>query len=167
MDVTLAMVCAEIKNWFYLYDDEGKPIFQKGDYSIGGEHISPVEIMLLPGQYIRIIGSVLNDGVYLIPEDGGAGSYSYLLEGSRNEEFKGYLIPMAVPLDFIVLVDEIKTYQDKSAQDQNSGAVTSESFSGYSYTKATTLSGAAVSWREVFSSRLGVYRKMFAERIDE
>ena len=37
---------------------------------------------------------------------------------------------------------------------------TSESFGDYSYTKATGESGAPLTWRDVFASRLNAWRKL-------
>lgn len=64
---------------------------------------------------------------------------------------------MAVPRALIALSDEIKAWVDKNGQES---PYTSESFGGYSYSKATNAQGMAVGWRDVFRSRLNTWRKI-------
>lgn len=97
------------------------------------------------GQYIRIFGSVFNDGVYQYPV--------YCL---TDETFNGYVIPLAIPRAIISLADEISEWNKKNQPT----AFTSESFGGYTYSKATASNGTAATWREVFASDLAPYRKM-------
>lgn len=97
------------------------------------------------GQYIRIFGSVFNDGVYQYPV--------YCL---TDETFTGYVIPLAIPRAIISLADEIREWNKKNQPT----AFTSESFGGYTYSKATASNGTAATWREVFASDLAPYRKM-------
>jgi hypothetical protein len=65
---------------------------------------------------------------------------------------------MAVPKDVIDLAKDIEEY-NKSEQAKPS-AFTSESFGGYSYSKATDSNGVAVTWKAVFASRLNKYRRI-------
>lgn len=97
------------------------------------------------GQYVRIFGSVMNDGVYQYP-----------LSGLTDETFTGCVIPLAIPKMVLSMVEEITQW---SAKNQPT-AFTSESFGGYAYSKATTANGTAAGWREVFASDLAPYRKM-------
>lgn len=99
----------------------------------------------LSGQYVRIIGSVLNDGVYQYP-----------LTGLTDETFTGAVRLLAIPKTVLALVDEIETWAEKNQPT----AFTSESFGGYSYSKATNADGVAASWQDVFRARLAPYRKM-------
>ena len=99
----------------------------------------------LSGQYIRIVGSVLNDGVYQYP-----------LTGLTDETFTGTVQLLAIPKTVIALVDEMETWSKKNQPT----AFTSESFGGYSYSKATNADGVAASWQDVFRARLAPYRKM-------
>ena len=99
----------------------------------------------LPGQYVRIVGSVLNDGVYQYP-----------LTWMTDEAFTGTVQLLAIPKPVLALVDEIKTWAEKNQPT----AFTSESFGGYSYSKATNAAGVAASWQDVFRARLAPYRKM-------
>ena len=99
---------------------------------------------LQDGQYFRILGSVYNDGVY---------QYPAVL---TDEVFEGQIWAMRVPPAFIALSGEIDEYIAKNAE----SPYTSESFGGYSYTKATGESGAPLTWREAFASRLNAWRKI-------
>lgn len=99
----------------------------------------------LSGQYVRIIGSVLNDGVYQYP-----------LTGLTDETFTGTVQLLAIPKTVLALVKEIETWAEKNQPT----AFTSESFGGYSYSKATNAAGVAAGWQDVFRSRLAPYRKM-------
>lgn len=99
----------------------------------------------LSGQYVRIIGSVLNDGVYQYP-----------LTGLTDETFIGTVQMLAIPKAVIDLVDEIQAWSEKNQPT----AYTSESFGGYSYSKATNADGVAANWQDVFRARLAPYRKM-------
>lgn len=96
------------------------------------------------GQYVRIFGSVFNDGIYQYP-----------LTGLTDETFTGVVIPLAIPKIIISISEEIEEWNKKNQPT----AFTSESFGGYSYSKATTSNGTAAGWREVFDSRLKPYRK--------
>lgn len=99
----------------------------------------------LSGQYIQIFGSILNDGVYLYP-----------MSGLDDETFTGTVRLLAVPKDVLELVDEIQAWTEKNQPT----AFTSESFGGYSYSKATNADGVAASWQDVFRAQLAPYRKM-------
>lgn len=73
-----------------------------------------------------------------------------------DEIFDGAVWALAVPKAVIALTDEINTWSSKN---QPSG-FTSESFAGYSYSKATNASGMAVGWQDVFRRRLNAWRRM-------
>ena len=134
----LEKMCAECKNYFV------KDIIF-GTFKIEGGAIEPLDF-LQEGQYFRIVGSVLNDGVYQYPS-------SELVD----ETFNGAVWAMSVPPSFIALSAEIKNWQDK---DGKPSAYTSESFGGYSYTKATNAKGQVATWKDVFASQLDAYRRM-------
>lgn len=100
---------------------------------------------LLTGQYFLIEGSILNDGVHKYPD---------IL---TDETFTGRIVPLAIPKDFIAICDEIEEFQRKSG---SASAYVSESFGGYSYTKATNSKGKLASWQDAFGERLNVWRKV-------
>lgn len=141
----LTELCAELKNYF-LRDREAD--IHYGEYTISGGSIDLP--FLLEGQYFRIVGSVLNDGVYKYP--------SY---GLRDETFTGAIWEMAVPPAVISLAADIEAWNEKNAETLES-PYTSESFGGYSYTKASgsSASGGAYSWKDQFASRLSKWRRL-------
>lgn len=142
----LTELCAELKNYF-LRDREAD--IHYGLYTISGGSI--VLPFLLTGQYFRIVGSVLNDGVY-----------EYPAVGLTDETFAGAVWAMAVPPAVIALADDIEAWNAKNA-DALASPYTSESFGGYSYTKASGASssgGGAYSWKDQFASRLAKYRRL-------
>lgn len=104
---------------------------------------------LQDGQYFRIIGSVFNNGVYQYPAS-----------GLTDEEFDGEIWAMAVPPALITLSDEITDWVSNHKNELYS-PYQSESFGGYSYTKATPNQGTAViGWKDVFSDKLSPWRKI-------
>lgn len=142
----LTELCAELKNYF-LRDREAD--IHYGEYTISGGSIDLP--FLLDGQYFRIVGSVLNDGVYQYPADGLA-----------NEVFTGAVWAMAVPPAVVALAADIEAWNEKNA-DALASPYTSESFGGYSYTKASGSSNngsGGYTWRDQFASRLAKYRRL-------
>ena len=130
----------------YLRNDFVREI-HKGTFEIVGGKIAPLDF-LIPNQYFRIVGSVLNDGVYC---------YGDMLE-LLDETFVGEVWALAIPPDVLKLADEITEY---IASDEAKPSVyTSESFDGYSYSKATDSNGVAVTWQTVFAARLRRWRKI-------
>lgn len=141
--MALTDLCQELRNWFC--DDEDKHI---GDFTIVGGTISP-PVDIKDGQYFRIIGSMFNDGVHK--------SVDELVDDS----FHGGIWLMRVPPDVVSLSDEIDAYEAKYGA-VNISPYQSESFKGYSYTKAAKgsgSSGSTVTWRDAFKSRLNKWRK--------
>jgi hypothetical protein len=100
---------------------------------------------LADGQYFRIVGSVFNDGLHQSPA-----------AGLTDETFTGAVWALAVPKSVVTLAEEIKAWAAKNQL----GAYTSESFGGYSYTRATNAKGAAVGWQDAFAAQLAPYRKL-------
>ena len=137
----LTEICAEIRNYFEV--PNGRHF---GTFTISGGSIAPLDF-LQEGQYFRIVGSVFNDGVYQYP----AASLT-------DEVFEGAVWAMAVPPTLIALSAEIKAYNESDAGKPS--PYTSESFGGYSYTKATDANGAPIGWQKAFASRLNKWRKL-------
>lgn len=109
-----------------------------------------VSLPLLDGQYFRIIGSVFNDGVYKYGDD----------LDLTDETFEGAVWALAIPKPVLNLVKEIEAWEEKNGA-VASGVYQSESFGGYSYTKATdATTGGAVTWESAFRSRLSAWRKV-------
>lgn len=128
-----------LNNWFIVpncvYD---------GTYSVeDGGIVLP---FLVDGQYFRIIGSLFNDGLHKYPAT-----------DLTTETFDGAVWALAIPSQVITLADEIKEWQDKQGAPS---PYTSESFVGYSYSKATNASGVPLEWKDVFKSRLSRWKKI-------
>lgn len=94
--------------------------------------------------YFLITGSLLNDGVYKYPAE------------LKDEKCVCKVCLLALPNEFIKLVEEIEEFEAKN----EASAFTSESFGGYSYSKAMASDGSIASWRDVFKKRLNVWRKI-------
>ena len=132
-----------LKNWFLVPDGIHFDTYTVADGCI--------ELSFLQsGQYFRIVGSVFNDGVYKYGDE-------YTL---TDEEFTGAVWALAIPASFLSLVEEIEAWQTKNG-DTTAGPFQSESFGGYSYTKATdSETGGSVTWQSAFRSRLAKWRKL-------
>lgn len=135
----LTEICAEIRNYFVTEIHEGT--FE----IVGGKLVSPD--FLQEGQYFRIVGSIFNDGVH-------QSSTSSL----ADEKFVGAIWAMAVPSAVIALADEIKAFNESDAG--KASPYTSESFGGYSYSKATDSNGVPLTWQKTFASRLNKWRRI-------
>ena len=142
MGVCLTEICAELRNWFVV--PNGVHI---QTYTISGGSIAPLDF-LKDGQYYRVVGSALNDGVY---KNDGCGVLT-------DEEFDGAVWAMSVPPAVVALAAEIEEYNKSDAG--KASPFTSESFGGYAYTKATDANGAPISWQKAFASRLNKWRKL-------
>lgn len=115
----------------------------KNEFNIAGGTI--VLSNFINGQYVRIKGSILNDGVYKIP-----------LAGLTDETFTGEIVGLAIPKEVVYLETQINAYVVKNP----STAYTSENFGNYSYSKTTGKNGNVSSWQEVFKKELNSYRKI-------
>lgn len=108
-------------------------------------------LFLKPGQYFWVEGSVFNDGLH-----------QHEALDMTDETFDGKVIAMAVPSAVIELSDRIRKWQEKNG-DAAEGPYQSESFGGYSYTKAKGSGGSegtTSGWRSVFRSELNPWRKL-------
>ncbi len=114
------------------------------------------------GDY-KIVNGVLdlpfaNDGDYILIEypSKNEGVYKYPLTGLKDEEFRGWISVRNIPDEFIELVEEIEAYKKNNPV----GGLQSESFGGYSYTKATNKDGGLFDWHDVYKQRLNEWRKL-------
>lgn len=147
----LTEICANIKNYFLRSDSD----IVRRTFDIRSGAL-PLDT-LLEGQYFRIVGSVLNDGVWQ--------NTSEDLANLRPETFTGQIWSMSVPRDFEDLCNDINAWREKneSADTANMSPFTSESFGGYSYSKGGSGSnggGSAVTWQAQFRARLNTYRRI-------
>jgi len=154
--MTLNEVCLEVNNFF----NREQPIFI-GDFRISEGKITHTDFLskIKENQYFRVVGSVFNDGVF---------KYTQELN-LQDEDFHGALWLMAVPKDFLDLVEEISAWQtaNGSATSAAMSPFQSESFGGYSYSKSSGGSSANGSssvptWQNQYASRLKPYRRINA-----
>lgn len=143
----LDRICGFIHNFFTADEDK-----HAGTYTI--ENGSITLPFLVVGQYFRIVGSALNDGVYLY------GDSSEL----TNETFTGEVWAMKVPRAVRDIATEAAALEASNA-DKLNGPYTSESVIGaYSYTKSSAASGGVDGWLfgkdGIFGSRLNQWRKL-------
>lgn len=138
----LTEICAELKNYFSSEKDRVVGTFKV----VNGKIVPPVPLQI--NQYFRIVGSVFNDGVH---------AYNDVL--TDEDCFRGAVWRMRVPQEILELDEEIEAWQSKNA-DVLASPYTSESFGGYSYSKATSGSGSSYGWKDAFASRLNHYRKI-------
>ena len=138
----LEQVLMHLKNWFLVPGG-----IHEGTYTIEDGGIALP--FLANGQYFRICGSVFNDGLHQYPAS-----------DLKAETFDGTVWALAVPQAVIDLAAEIEAWQKKNG-DASVSPYQSESFGGYSYSKATdSVSGGAVTWQSAFRSRLSAWRKL-------
>lgn len=153
----LTEICAECRNYFLPDYINLEKSIHAGTYTISDGVVSDT-LFLLQGQYFRIVGSVLNDGVYENTADGRV--------SLRDETFTGSIWAMAVPPAFIRLANDIGAWQEKneSIDSKNLSPFSSESISGvYSYSKGGSNSngGTAVTWQAQFGARLKRYKRVY------
>lgn len=134
----LEQVLQHLNNWFLVSVNEGTYTIEDGGITLPS---------LADGQYFRIMGSVFNDGLYQYPA-----------EDLTDETFDGVIWALAVPKSVIALSEEMAAWEAKNGA-ASSGPYQSESFGGYSYSKASGKSGGVMTVWDAFSSRLGAYKK--------
>lgn len=153
----LTQICQYLRNWFERDKLLGNFAVENGILTYADGSALP----LLNGQYFRIIGSLLNDGVHKLGADGDA--------LTDEPEFSGAVWSMAVPPDVAELDAEMSQWQEKygSASSAAMSPFASESFGGYSYSKSFSGgsssgsgSGGAASVFDVFAGRLAPWRKI-------
>lgn len=153
----LTDICAECRNYFLPDYINLANSIHRGTYTISDGTVSDTSF-LLQGQYFRIVGSVLNVGVYENTAEGRA--------SLRDETFTGSIWAMAVPPDFIRLANDIEAWQEKneSIDSKNLSPFSSENISGvYGYSKGGSNSngGTAVPWQAQFGARLKRYKRVY------
>lgn len=139
----LTEICQYLKNWF----EKDKYV---GEFTIANGQLA-TDVGLQNNQYFRVIGSVFNDGVHKYPSD-----------SLTDEAFEGSIWTMAVPPAVIDLSEKIQAWMNTYGETVNT-PYSSESFGGYSYTKASSGTGSVSSnptWQSTFASELNRWRKI-------
>lgn len=143
----LERVLSYIHNWF-TEDSVGNEYPRwHGEFTIADGEL---ELPLLEGQYFRIIGSVLNDGLHKYPAD-----------DLKDETFNGSVLSCVIPKAVILIADEIEAWNDQYG-DQAASPYVSESFGGYSYTKSSggSNSQSIKGWQDAFGASLIPWKKV-------
>ena len=144
----LEEVLRNLNNWFEV---PGKRL--TGFFQVEGGALTLPDGWLLDGQYFLVSGSVMNDGLHQWP------AYDLVDEG-----FEGEVQALAVPMAVQDLADRIETWWEKYGKAAES-PYQSESFGGYTYTKASGNgsqggSQGSLTWRDAFRSELNRWRKL-------
>lgn len=103
------------------------------------------------GQYLWIEGSVFNDGLHQYP-----------LSGLTDETFDGRVVLLAVPRAVQDVADRAAVWTEENTEALDS-PYQSESFGGYTYTKASGYSSDGTSlsgWQAKYRSDLDPWRKI-------
>lgn len=121
-----------------------------GSFEIAGNTL--VTDRIAEGQYYWVEGSIFNDGLHKHPDTDMA-----------DEEFEGRLILLAVPNAVVRIAEEAEEWTARNAEAIN-GPYQSESFGGYSYTRAGGSAegneNPSAAWQVQFGARLRPWRKL-------
>ena len=139
-----------LRNWFVYSKHYGEFKIENGNieanFDSGAEFSS---LTILDGQYFRIIGSHLNDGVWKYPATDLA-----------DETFSGAVWVLSIPKAVVSIAEEIEQWQSKNGAAAAS-PWQSESYSRGAYSRSKgSASDAAVSWQNAFQGRLAPWRKI-------
>lgn len=147
---TIFRVCSYLRNWF-----DNTQTKYAGEIVIENGALQQTYNIKF-GQYFRIVGSDLNDGVYKYP-----------VTVLNDETFDGLIIPMAIPATVLDIMGKIETWESKYANVSSAAMspFSSESISGvYSYSKSTgandTSKDKSGTWQGTFGAELSPWRKM-------
>ena len=151
----LTDLCEYLKNWF---DDGcavhvGKITIAEGTIQCSCD-FSSYSVEIANGQYFRVAGSIYNDGIHLYPD-----------QDMADETFEGSVTPLKIPPVILSMLDEIIDWRRKyEALDSTAmSPYQSESFAGYSYSKAGAGGNGGDSsggWQAAFKNRLTQWRKI-------
>ena len=154
----LTEICQYLHNWFNKKPDGTYYPQYDGKFHISDGRITELSDQLAVNQHIRIMGSLFNDGVH---------KYGDTADALKDEVFNGAVWSMSIPPDFLALADEIAEWQAKygGIDGTATSPYVSESFGGYSYTKAGggysgSSQSVSASWRGIYADRLYPWRKL-------
>lgn len=157
--IGMTVICADIRNYFLKDKLHPETCIFKGQYTISGGNITPSDF-LKEGQYFRIAGSDLNEGVWLNTAAGRA--------KLKDETFTGEVWAMSVPQEFVELCARIDSWA--TIYEAPNGAAmsifSSENFGNYGYSKGSGsgtksgVKGAALTWQTAFYDALTPYRRI-------
>lgn len=146
MAISINDFCEEVNNYF-----EQTRIFGKFEIINGNMDLNRYGIQ--EGQYIRVVGSVFNDGVYQYPIP----PENELVD----EKFDGAIWVMAVPSSVVTQIEEVNQWEAMNQSTLNS-PYQSESFGGYSYMLKAENAEGGLNWQTHFRRKLDRWRKVRA-----
>ena len=152
----LDAICAHLHNYFIADSDK-----HAGTFTITGGAID-LSDFLLNGQYFRIVGSALNDGVYKYPAQPEQGKPAIL----QDETFTGEVWAMKVPRAVVAIAGEIEAWQAKYGSAAMSPYQSESVIGVYSRSKASggsrngDGSASPATWQTMFAYRLNEWRKL-------
>lgn len=133
-----------IHNWF-----ERDVIDAKGCQIADGALPASITADMMEGQWYRIEGSYLNDGLHL-----------HTATDLNDETFDGTVTLLAIPKPLLRVAEEIGDWCEAYGQ-KAIGPYQSESFGGYTYSlKSDTSQGGLAGWQLAFRDRLNPWRKI-------
>jgi hypothetical protein len=140
-------VMAQINNYF-VYE------FETGRYTIKAGNVieGSFRNTYIPGQYIKIHGSITNDGVYKVQSMSPTQLVTQEELQPEDTPYNFYVLQLRPPKDFLQLAEEIKTYVERSG---SRDGIASESIDDYS----VSFSNGDGGWKSVFAKRLATYRR--------
>lgn len=144
----LSEICAELRNYFLAHREKDIYI---GTFTVRNGNIQSLDDVLQDGQYFRIVGSVFNDGVYQYP-----------CNDLLSETFRGAVWAMSVPPAVISYSEKVDAWKTSNA-DKLSSPYNSESFGGYSYTKANGVDGGAFGWKDAFPDEWRMMKQLYGK----
>lgn len=145
----ISELCAELRNYFLRDYVNPEQYMHSGSFVIANGEMQSLPF-LKQNQFYRIIGSTFNDGVHQYGVDNGL----------IDETFDGAIWEMFVPKEVVDLSAEIQDWISKNADTINS-PYQSESFGGYSYTKAIASTGKlSTDWQSHFAGKLNRWRRL-------
>lgn len=136
-----------LNNDFAVTCESGVVVFDAAGKTITGDFA----LAYLAGQYIRITGSVLNEGVYLLA--GVAAGVLTVTETLVDESGEVLVKALVVPKAIVSLSDEIA---DKVAAGFDGVSEVQEGDSKVKFAD----SNASTTWQTYFAGRLAQYRKL-------
>lgn len=147
--VMLEEVLTHIHNWF-----RRDAVAANACSIVDGQLPTNITAEMIEGQWYRVEGSYLNDGLHLHPAT-----------DLSDETFDGTITLLAIPRPLLKVVEDISSWQDANGAAVD-GPYASESFGGYSYqlktdSAAGSASGGLSGWRLAFRDRLNPWRRMF------
>ena len=152
----ISELCAELRNYFLRDYVNPEQYMHSGSFVIAGGEMQSLPF-LQKGQFYRIVGSTFNDGVH---KYGAIPRSMEDYETLTDEEFEGAIWEMFVPNEVVNLSDEIQDWISNNADTINS-PYQSESFGGYSYTKAVAGTGrVSTDWQSHFAAKLNRWRRL-------